>query len=105
MLGVSLFVITYKYIHYALLKRAICKKRYEIAIFMRFFSRFVDLMRIWGFFLFIFIIISLIDAIFEWEIFTFFLGGGFLLAEISLLYILYHLLRGKHSVNPVRTQS
>lgn len=42
MLGVSLFVITYKYIHYALLKQAIYKKRYEIAIFMRFFSRFVD---------------------------------------------------------------
>ena len=98
MLGVSLFVITYKYIHYALLKRAICKKRYEIAIFMRFFSRFVDLMRIWGFFLFIFIIISLIDAIFEWEIFTFFLGGGFLLAEISLLYMLYHLLRAIISI-------
>ena len=33
MTGVSLFVIIYKYIHYALLKQAISKKRYEIAIF------------------------------------------------------------------------
>lgn len=98
MTGVSLFVIIYKYIHYALLKQATYKKRYEIAIFMRFFSRFVDLMRNWGFFLFILIIISLIDAIFEWEISFFFLGGGFLLAEISLLYILYHLLRAIISI-------
>ena len=98
MLCVSLFSITYKHIHYALLKRAIYNKRYEIAIFMRFFSRFVDLLRIWGVFLFILFIISLIDVTFKWDIGTFFLGAGFVLIEISLVYILYHLFKAIISI-------
>lgn len=99
MLGVSLFVITYKYIHYALLKRAIYKKRYEIAIFMRFFSRFVDMMSVWGYFLLILNILGIISAFLEWEWTIGFIGGvGFLLLEFSLLYTLYHLFKAIISI-------
>lgn len=91
---VSILLITYKYIHYALLKRVINKQRYEIAIFMRFFSRFVDLMSVWGYFLLIVVILGVICALFEWEWGVGIAGGGgLLLLEFSLLYTLYHLFK------------
>ena len=94
----SLFVIIYSYIHYALLKRAIYKKQYEIAILMRFFSRFVDLMNVWGYYLFISIIISLIFATFQCDLSFLVLPCGLLIAYFSLFYIIYHLLRAIISI-------
>lgn len=90
-LCVTLTMITYKYVHYALLKWAIHKKRYEIAVSMRFFSRFVDLLNIWGIIILCVILLALfIEMVFEWDSVSL-LAIPLMSLIIGMVYLLSHL--------------
>lgn len=96
---ICVLVICFKHIYFKILKRAIQKQYYNTAISMRFFSRFVSVLGLWGV---VFLIIFVLGLFFEGILKVGFVGAFgaviMIIAPISIIYLLSHLLKAIVSI-------